>query len=56
MNRPISDPLTGPTVEKEIGGTHFIVTAHYADNGETAVEIMRRIILRESAQSPPKHE
>lgn len=45
---PSSD-LSGPTMEKEIGGTTYKITSVYSKNAtETAVEKMRRLILKDA--------
>ena len=45
---PVSD-LNGPTLEKEIGGTTYKITSVYSKNAtETAVEKMRRLILKDA--------
>ena len=43
---PDSD-LSGPTMEKNIGGTTYKITSVYSRNAtETAVQKMRRLILK----------
>ena len=38
---------SGPTIERQIGGTRYIVTSTYSKNAtETAVDKMRRLILK----------
>lgn len=45
---PDSD-LSGPTMEKEIGGTTYRITSTYSKNAtETAVQKMRRLILKDA--------
>lgn len=45
---PESD-LRGPTIEKKIGGTTYKVTSVYSKNAtETAVQKMRRLILKDA--------
>ena len=39
--------LSGPTIEKKIGGTVYKITSVYSRNAtETAVQKMRRLILK----------
>ena len=41
--------LRGPTMEKKIGGTTYIVTSEYSKNAtETAVQKMKRLILKDA--------
>ena len=41
--------LSGPTMEKEIGGTIYRITSVYSKNAtETAVQKMRRLILKDA--------
>lgn len=41
--------LSGPTLEKKIGGTTYKVTSVYSEKAtETAVEKMRRLILKDA--------
>lgn len=41
--------LRGPTMEKKIGGTTYKVTSVYSKNAtETAVQKMRRLILKDA--------
>ena len=41
--------IPGPTMERQIGGTTYIVTSSYSKTAtETAAQKMRRIILKES--------
>lgn len=41
--------LHGPTIKKEIGGTTYVITSVYSRKAtETAVEKMRRLILKDS--------
>lgn len=43
------DAIQGPTIERQIGGTKFIVTSTFARKAtETAVQKMQRLILREA--------
>lgn len=45
---PDSD-LSGPTLEKEIGGTTYKITSVYSRNAtETAVQKVRRLILKDA--------
>lgn len=47
-NMPDSE-LRGPTMEKKIGGTIYRITSVYSKNAtETAVQKMRRLILKDS--------
>lgn len=45
----VSEPITsGPTIERYIGGTTYVVTSTYSPKAtETAAEKMRRIIMKE---------
>ena len=46
---PMTSPDKGPTIERQIGGTKFIVTSTYARNAsETAVQKMQRLILKDA--------
>ena len=39
----------GPAIERQIGGTKYIVTSTYSENAtETAIEKMRRLILKDA--------
>ena len=41
--------LKGPTIEKKIGGTTYRITSVYSRNAtETAVQKMRRLILKDA--------
>lgn len=41
--------ITGPTIERRIGGTTYIVTSTYSPKAtETAVEKMRRLLLKDA--------
>ena len=41
--------LRGPTIEKKIGGTTYRITSVYSRNAtETAVQKMRRLILKDA--------
>lgn len=41
--------LSGPTLTRKIGGTTYIVTSVYSKNAtETAVQKMRRLILKDA--------
>lgn len=41
--------ITGPTIERQIGGTKYIVTSTYSPKAtETAVEKMRRLLLKDA--------
>lgn len=41
--------IQGPIIERQIGGTTYIVTAQYSPTvRENASQIMRRLILKES--------
>lgn len=48
MSAPDSG-IPGPMIERQIGGTKYIVTSIYSKNAtETAVEKMRRLILKDA--------
>ena len=41
--------ITGPTMERQIGNTTYIVTSTYSKKAtETAVEKMRRLLLKDA--------
>lgn len=41
--------IPGPTIERQIGGTTYIVTSTYSPKAtETAVEKMRRLLLKDA--------
>lgn len=45
----MTSPDKGPTIERQIGGTKFIVTSTFATKAtETAVQKMQRLILKEA--------
>ena len=45
----VKSELSGPTMEKKIGGTTYKVTSVYSQKAtETAVEKMRRLILKDA--------
>lgn len=48
MLSPVND-VRGPTIERQIGGTKFIVTSAFSRKAtETAVQKMRRLILKDA--------
>ncbi len=47
--------LHGPTIKKEIGGTTYVITSVYSRKAtETAVQKMRRLILKNAEISIKK--
>lgn len=45
----VNNDVSGPTLEKEIGGTTYRITSTYSKNAtETAVQKMRRLILKDA--------
>lgn len=48
---------SGPTIERQIGGTRYIVTSTYSKNAtETAVDKMRRLILKHAEKVAEYHK
>lgn len=48
MSSPDDGGIPGPTIERYIGGTTYVVTSVYSEKAtETAAQKMRRIILKE---------
>lgn len=44
-----ANDIKGPTIERQIGGTKFIVTSAFSRKAtETAVQKMRRLILKDA--------
>ena len=45
----VNNDVSGPTLEKKIGGTTYRITSTYSKNAtETAVQKMRRLILKDA--------
>lgn len=49
--------IPGPTIERQIGGTTYVVTSTYSKKAtETAVQKMRRLILKDADKVSENHK